>query len=43
MFLNVLFSRDIERLILTKVNNDVFVNEARVNGLWPQGWSGVKK
>jgi len=34
-----LFSRDIERLMLTKVNIDVFVNEAHVNGkLWPPRW-----
>jgi len=30
--INVLFSRNLERLILTKVNIDVFVSEVHVNG-----------
>jgi len=42
--INNLFSRDIGRFILTKVNIDVFVNEAHPNSkLCLQGWGGVKK
>jgi len=41
---NILFSRDLQRLILMKDSIDLFLNEAHPNSnLCPKGLGGIKK